>query len=152
MLLESCKAKSIPVLIVRPCAVYGTGDTHNSYGPNRFLKTAKETGEIAISGAGEEIRDHLYIDDLVSLIVLCIEHKATGIANLASGKARSFAEVVTVIQNTLDKEIKINSSPRQNPVTHKHFDITAILQQFPTFQTRSLEDGMRHIIAATSEG
>jgi len=151
MLLEACKAKGIPVLIVRPCAVYGKGDTHNSYGPNRFLRTAQEKGEIAISGAGEEIRDHLYIDDLVSLMVLCIQHKATGVVNAASGKARSFADVVSVIQSELDKEVKVHASPRQNPVTHKQFDITAILQEFPTFQTRSLEEGMHHIIATNSK-
>jgi nucleoside-diphosphate-sugar epimerase len=49
MLAESCKKAGTPLLIVRPCAVYGAGDTHNSYGPNRFLKTAVEKSEIALT-------------------------------------------------------------------------------------------------------
>ena len=147
MLLEATKRLHIPLLIVRPCAVYGKGDTHNSYGPNRFLKTALEKKEIAITGEGEELRDHLFIDDLVLLITETIGYRATGVVNAASGTTLSFKEVATEIKanmpHGLASSITITSTPRQSPVTHRHFDVSELLRSFPTFQFTAFKDGIK---------
>src|SRR5579863_6339746 len=36
---QTCASAGIPIAIVRPCAIYGPRDTHNSYGPNRFIRS-----------------------------------------------------------------------------------------------------------------
>ena len=38
--------------ILRPTLIYGFGDTHNSYGPNRFFNQIIEKREINIFGEG----------------------------------------------------------------------------------------------------
>ena len=83
MLASEAKA---PVAVLRLTAIYGAGDTHNSYGPNRFLRQALKDGRIALFGNGEETRDHLHVDDAVDLILKVISHGSTGALNLASGK------------------------------------------------------------------
>ena len=60
MLASEAKA---PVAVLRLTAIYGAGDTHNSYGPNRFMRQALKDGRISLFGNGEETRDHLYVDD-----------------------------------------------------------------------------------------
>ena len=81
LLAEACQSANIPLAIVRPCAIYGAGDSHNSYGPNRFLRTARSEGKIVLFGQGEEERDHVYIDDVARIILACLLYASTGVIN-----------------------------------------------------------------------
>jgi len=49
-------AGSIPLAILRPTLVYGAGDPHNGYGPNRFRRLASANQPIVLFGEGEERR------------------------------------------------------------------------------------------------
>src|SRR3990167_2027700 len=44
------------LFIIRPTLVYGPGDTHNSYGPNRFRREALKEGSVTFFGEGEDTR------------------------------------------------------------------------------------------------
>jgi Nucleoside-diphosphate-sugar epimerases len=61
------------ICILRPTLIYGPGDTHSGYGPNKFLKLAKKNQDIILFGKGEEKRDHIYIDDLIERLIECIK-------------------------------------------------------------------------------
>src|SRR5258708_20458707 len=52
-----------PLAVVRSTLIYGEGDPHNGYGPNRFRRLAAAGQEIVLFGEGEERRDHVLIDD-----------------------------------------------------------------------------------------
>ena len=89
--------------ILRPTLIYGMGDSHNGYGPNRFIKCALKKKTIKIFGKGEERRDHIFVDDLTKIIVKCIEMKGLGTLNLASGKVYSFKYLARLIINLSKK-------------------------------------------------
>lgn len=133
-----------PVAVLRPTLVFGAEDTHNSYGPNRLRRAARKDGRIALFGEGEETRDHIYVDDVAELIVLTLVHRSAGTLNLASGRSVSYAELARKVAALFDHKIEIGGSPRQNPVTHRHFDITALRKAFPTFVFTPLEEGLSH--------
>ena len=57
------------LVIVRPTLVYGKGDTHSGYGPNLFIKRAKKNKNIILFGNGEELWDHIWINNLSDIIV-----------------------------------------------------------------------------------
>ena len=145
MIAHSASKAKIPLTIVRPSAVYGRGDTHNGYGPNRFWKLAAEKGEITLFGEGEEQRDHIYVDDVCKLVSLCAFHKTTGTVNLVTGKAVSFGEVARQVADNAGSSVKITCLPRQNSITHKAFDTTVLLKAFPNFSFTSLEDGVKRM-------
>jgi len=44
--------------------------------------------------------------------------------------------------------VQIENRPRQTPVTHRHFDVTAILKAYPTFAFTPLEQGLKLTVAA----
>ena len=134
-------AQQTPVLILRPCTLYGAGDTHNSYGPNRFLRTALSERQIALFGQGEEQRDHLGVDDCARLIELCLQQQRAGLLNVATGQAVSFMEVAQLVSAILGG-VTVKGQPRSGPVTHRHFDITATLKAFPAFQFTPLRAGL----------
>ena len=134
----------VPVLILRPTGVYGQGDTHNSYGPNRFRQTALNDGKITLFGGGEETRDHIYVDDVAALTVRCLLHKSIGTLNVATGVSTSFIEIARIVANVITG-VDIITTPRVNPVTHRHYDRTNLIKVFPDYHFISPEDGIARV-------
>lgn len=128
--------------ILRPSLVYGAGDSHNSYGPNRFRRQASKEGKINIGGEGEETRDHVYIDDIVALTIRVLNHRSTGILNLASGRSIDFGTLARIVASHFETPVSVCPSPRSMPATHRHFDTTHLIQAFPDFAFTPLEQGL----------
>jgi UDP-glucose 4-epimerase len=142
-MLSLTLAKSqIPVCIFRPCGIYGAGDTHNAYGPTRFLRSAIKDHKIALFGNGEETRDHVYIQDVSELLRLCLVHRSAGIVNAVSGYAITFREVAAKICKLVRASVEIESLPRSGSITHRQFDVTERIRAFPDFVSTSLEEGL----------
>jgi nucleoside-diphosphate-sugar epimerase len=145
ILSAACISAKVPFAIVRPCAIYGAGDTHNGYGPNRFLRQALSDKTIKLFGAGEEQRDHVYIDDVVRLFKRILQHRSTGIVNAVSGQAMSFHDVASQIVAVMP-DVKIECQPRGGPVTHRHFDTTSLAKAFPDFSPTPFKTGLASMI------
>jgi nucleoside-diphosphate-sugar epimerase len=145
-LMLAAEAKA-PLAIFRIPALYGAGDTHNSYGPNRFLRQALKDGNILLFGDGEERRDHVYVDDAADLILRVVLRGSTGLLNLATGTSTPFRVVAEMTAQCFDRAISIKPSPRQNPIMHRHFDVTNTLRAFPTMRFRPLQEGLPTALA-----
>jgi UDP-glucose 4-epimerase len=133
---------TLPIAIVRPSLLYGENDPHNGYGPNRFRRLAEKGDPITLFGEGEEQRDHVYIDDVAKLVAEVIMHRSTGVLNIATGSSVSFRNVAELVVEISGKRAEIRGTPRQNPITHRHFDITECLKAFPRFRYRPLGEGL----------
>jgi nucleoside-diphosphate-sugar epimerase len=139
MVKTSTKA---PVAVLRPTLVYGAQDTHNSYGPNRLRRAAHRDGRIALFGEGEELRDHIAVEDVAALTLLVLRHASAGTLNLATGHSVSYADLAKRVAALFDAPVDIVATPRQNPITHRRFDIGALRRAFPAFAFTSLDDGL----------
>jgi nucleoside-diphosphate-sugar epimerase len=127
MILQTvCARRAIALLVLRPVAVFGPGDTHDAYGPNRFARTAREEGRIVLFGGGEELRDHLHVDDFADYATSLIEQRSTGVFNVAGGMARTFADVAEAIRDAAAAEVRIEHAARTAAVTHRTFDTAAL--------------------------
>ena len=147
MLIQTVVA---PLAILRPSALYGAGDTHNGYGPNRFLRSALERRQIALFGGGEEKRDHLHIADFVHVVDRVIKHRSKGVINVASGTAVTFRKVAETVRRLVGADVAIRASERTMPITHRHFDTAALIKAVPEFRPRALDEGLRLMITATT--
>lgn len=139
---EALSPSRTPLLVLRPCALYGPTDTHQGYGPNRFLRSAIREHTISVFGEGEEQRDHLYLDDLSRLIGSCVRQRTSGLLNVATGSVVSFAAVAEMVAELLEEPVQIISRPRQSPVTHRRFDVTALQRAFPSLRMTPLSEGL----------
>lgn len=139
MIKTSAKA---PVTVLRPTLIYGAEDTHNAYGPNRLRRMAHRDGRITLFGQGEEMRDHIAVDDVAALALLVLRHRSAGTLNLATGRSISYADLARKVAALFDKPIDIDGAPRQNPITYRHFDVTALRKALPTFVFTPLDDGL----------
>lgn len=131
----------IPSAILRVTMVYGPGDTHASYGPNRFFRVAGKDQKIPLFGGGEELRDHIHVEDVASLALNCLCHKFTGLLNIATGVSTSFRDVANLVAQQFDN-VEVVPAQRANPITYRHYDVTNLVKAFPEFRFTSLPDGI----------
>jgi UDP-glucose 4-epimerase len=176
MMLESAtRERKIPFCVLRPTNVYGAGDTHDSYGPNRFIRTALAERRILLFGQGEERRNHLYIRDASQLILRTLRHRSTGTLNLAANRSWSFHQVADAIRRLLPFDVALEYRPRQlaivhkpykptqvfrflynlgrriSPVVHRPYLIGGLRKAFPDFVFTDLDTGLAESIAAASQ-
>lgn len=136
--------------VLRPTLIYGAGDTHNSYGPNRFRRLAAEGGKIGIGGEGEETRDHIFVEDVAKLTALVLGHASVGTLNVATGTSTDFGTVARLVAEQFDKPVEVCPSPRNMPVTHRSFDVTACRKAFPDFAFTELQEGVAQVHGETA--
>jgi nucleoside-diphosphate-sugar epimerase len=136
------------LLIVRPTAVFGPGDTHNSYGPNRFVRTALEDHTVRLFGQGEELRDHLFINDLASILCGLGASDTTGTLNIATGTSRAFGSIVEVLRRLTPEPFEVIHAPRSGAITHRSFDITRLSQAVPHLNFTPFEDALGVTVSA----
>ena len=132
----------VPLAILRPSLLYGARDPHNGYGPNRFRRLAQKGEPITLFGEGEEQRDHIDIADVARLTSLVLAHSSRGELNIATGTSTSFRAVAELAVELSGKSVEIRGTPRQNPITHRHFDVAECLKAFPQFRYTPLRDGL----------
>jgi len=146
--LFGCLAHA-PVAVLRSTQICAVHDTHDAYGPNRFLRTAKQDNKIVLFGGGEETRDHIMVEDVAAVIHGCLVHRSRGVLNVATGHSPSFAEVARIVAEQFDPVLPIHYAPRQLPVTHRKFDVSAMTRAFPAITCASLERGVTRIMQQT---
>jgi UDP-glucose 4-epimerase len=135
----------LPIAMLRPTLIYGAKDPHNGYGPNRFRRLAAKSEAITLFGEGEEMRDHVLVEDVAAVTVLTLRHRSKGALNIATGQSTSFRDVAKATVALAGSESKIRGTPRQNPITHRHFDITDSLKAFPEFHCVPLSEGLARV-------
>jgi UDP-glucose 4-epimerase len=124
-----------PIAVLRPTLVFGAGDTHNSYGANRFMRAAIADQRIPLFGEGEEQRDHVYVDDVVKLIELVLNRRSAGVLNLVTGQSTSFGDLARQVAAIAGGDVAVECRPRAaGPILHRHYDPTALFRAFPDFQ------------------
>jgi nucleoside-diphosphate-sugar epimerase len=142
ILARQAEIKGLPLLNLRSTALYGPGDPHGSYGPNSFMRSLLKDRTVRLFGRGEELRDHLHVDDAARLTCDLIAARAAGTFNLATGRSQSFSDVVDVMRQVVPQSFEVEYLPRRAPVTHRHFDIARLFLQVPGFRFTSLEQGL----------
>jgi nucleoside-diphosphate-sugar epimerase len=147
-ILQSACGPSIPLAILYPGAVFGPGDTHNAYGPNRFMRTARTDRKVSLFGEGEERRDHIYIRDLARIVQLCVDHRTSGKLNAIVGDAITFRDLALAVDRALGGGIAIESVPRRMPVLHRHADSAPLVAAFPGFGATPLQTALAEMVAA----
>lgn len=134
-----------PLAILRPSLLYGAGDPHNGYGPNRFRRLAATGQEIVLFGEGEERRDHIFIDDVAELVARVLYRRSQGTLNIATGAVASFRAIAEKVVALSGQNVAIRATPRSGPMPHdgyRPFDIAECKASFPDFRYTPLEEGL----------
>ena len=78
--------------------VYGEGSQFKQSVVTSFLKKIQNNESIEIFGDGEQTRDYVHVDDIVSGILQAIDKEASGVFNLGSGIPTSVNQLLLAMQ------------------------------------------------------
>jgi UDP-glucose 4-epimerase len=135
----------VPLVMLRPTLIYGAGDPHNGYGPNRFRRLAAAGKPIFLFGKGEERRDHVCIGDVAEVVARVIYFRSVGALNVATGVVTSFREIAEAVVALSGHAVAIGETPRVGPMPHgglRAFDIASCRAAFPDFSYKPLSEGL----------
>lgn len=132
-----------PFAIVRPTLIYGAEDPHNGYGPNSFVRLALQNQTLSLFGKGEELRDHIAVEEVAEIVRKVILHRATGVVNAVTGNEISFYDIAALVQKLTSSTGRIQENPRKGPMPHNGYRVFNPLgrkEAFPDFECRSMEE------------
>ncbi len=116
---------------------------------NHFIRLAKENKDIDISGDGSQVRDFIFIDDIVEANVKAMEYNNDRfeVFNIASGVGITIKELAELIIKLCKSKSKIvYSPPRKGDIQYSIADISKAKQKLNWEPKVSLEQGLRKII------
>lgn len=132
----------------RLAPVYGVGDTHDSYGPNRFIRQAVQEGKIKLFGAGKAKRDHVSVQDVAAIVLEAAERQICGTYNIASGKSESFYSVASAIAGAIPGT-KLEITGNESAPTFRNFDIANLLKSFSAIRPTQPAEGISRLAQST---
>ena len=128
--------------------VYGPREAHKGLPASMIYHLAQQIKagkRPRIFKHGEQKRDFVYVKDVVDGTIRALHAKASGIYNLGAGQARSFNELIEVLNTSLGT--KFEPEYFDNPHTHyQNFtqaDLTSARKALSYEPRFSLEDGVR---------
>ena len=149
ILQNVANSAGFPLLILRLPGVYGPGDTHlDWYGPGGFIRSIAEEKSIRLYGDGKELRDRLYINDLVCIVHHLTCSDAAGVYNVATGQSHSFIEIVGYLREIVPHDFDVINIPRTKPLVDWKFDIAKLSRAVPDFCFTELKQGLQETYEA----
>jgi UDP-glucose 4-epimerase len=138
------------LLILRPALVYGPDEPAYYYGPSGFLGRAVAQSPITLWGDGEELREFLFVDDVVALVTWLTFGDAAGVLNVVSGTSYTYAQALAAIAALTGRPPALTSRPRTKDKVDHRFDASRLMQACPGFSFTPMDEALRRIAAGTS--
>jgi len=90
------KTNNVPVTILRYATVYGPGELNHRAIP-KFLQAIGDGKPPLVNGDGSELRDYVYVDDVVQATVRALAKKPARVLNIGSGHSHSSLQIAKEI-------------------------------------------------------
>ena len=146
LLDKVCKEAETELIILRPPLIYGDGDKSFGYGPTGFLRKAIDGQSITMWGSGTELREFIYIDDVVEIMIKLLNSKFNGVINVVSGISYSYIDITNIIRDELCIDFDLSFQKRtKQKVNHlfSNYRINNLLNDF-TFTDLNSGIGMMY--------
>ncbi len=135
------------LVIIRPPQIYGPGDMP-CYGPSGFLHAALRQEPLVLWGDGQEKREFIFVDDVVSIVEKLLFTDYEGVLNIASGNSYSYQEIIEILQADHSLSPRVSSRERtQHKVDHT-FNNQKLKTLFPAFCFTPLSYGIKKMVEA----
>lgn len=145
------KVISKGLVILRPPVIYGPGDMA-AYGPSGFLQATLNGEEIVMWGDGSEMREFIFVDDVVAVVEKMLFSEYQGMLNVASSQSYSYQDILKVIEEKTKQSLRLRSKERTQPKVDHYFDNRQLLELLPGFRFTSLSEGVQKMIDVNSDG
>ena len=147
---EYMKKVNINIVGLRYFNVYGAGE----YFKNSTASMVLQFGHQILSGKNPRLfegsdkilRDFIYIEDIIQANIKAMQPQESGVYNVGTGKARSFQDIVDILQCELGTTLECEYMP--NPFVgsyqfHTEADITTTKDSLGYAPAYEMEDGIK---------
>jgi len=119
---------ALPTLIFRQTNVFGPAPVQKDTVINKFVEDALSKGRVTIYGDGKQMRNFIYIDDLVECYLKAIHHKkpetlageALNIAGPEEYQIQELAQIVAkIVSDKIKKKVTVENAPPSIPPAHE---------------------------------
>ena len=135
--------KLFPIYLQNYGLEYVIARIANPYGPyqrpsgklgviTNFIHSAITKGELTVYGDGSIVRDFIYIDDAVNMLInLSVTKTAHHIYNIGTGRGTSINEIVAILSDCVSNEIVVRYAyGRPVDVPVNYLDISRYIEEF----------------------
>ncbi|MHA2305481.1 MAG: NAD-dependent epimerase/dehydratase family protein [Candidatus Hodarchaeales archaeon] len=132
--------------IIRPANIYGPRqDPMGEAGViSIFLGKISNNMPVEIFGDGTDTRDYVYVKDITDICLKAMNSTNINTYNAGTGKQTSLLDLVNIIQEVTQKEVKKKfSPPRAGDVKHISLDISRVEKELEWIPSTNLIDGIR---------
>jgi UDP-glucose 4-epimerase len=95
--------QSLPVTALRLYNVYGPGQSSDTAVIPNFIRSIKEHKKLQIEGKGNQIRDFVYVKDVVNAMIYAAENGINGCHDIGTGIGTDINSLATLIGSIMDK-------------------------------------------------
>lgn len=132
--------------------VYGVRqDPQSTYAGviSRFVSAYQAGETLTIFGDGQQARDFIHVSDIARANALALASNATGVMNIATGKAQSLLELVQCLETVGGQRANVQFAPaRAGDIKLSYAAIRRAQQQLSFSAQVQLQDGLREMMAA----
>jgi ADP-L-glycero-D-manno-heptose 6-epimerase len=133
--------------------VYGPREAHKGPASSMILQLAQQIrrGQAPrIFRNGEQIRDFVYVKDIVNCTILAARARISGIYNAGSGVPRSFNDIVSNLNRVLNTQWQPEyiDNPHAHYQTHTEADLTETTKALRYTPKFTLEEGIDDYVAS----
>jgi len=140
------KFKTSQCIIIRTPTIYGPYEKICAHTPSGFLNTYLDNREVTLWGDGLDLREFIYVDDIVKIVNYLILSDFSGVINIGTGTGYTYKKALDVISKRLNKKLTINSKKRTKEKIDKLVDPSLLNTLVPKFKFTSLDAGIEKII------
>ena len=148
--------------------LYGTSTCglryFNVYGPrqdprspysgviSKFCERAHAGQSLQILGDGLQTRDFISVYDVARANLVALEHKTTGVVNVATGKSVTLLQLVKTLGEVLGKALPVTHGPaRVGEVKLSSVIPKRLQEELGIQQCRQLDQGLRTLLASLQQ-
>ncbi|HLC20265.1 MAG TPA: NAD(P)-dependent oxidoreductase [Candidatus Nanoarchaeia archaeon] len=144
MLTMTAEKNNITLVCMRPPVIYGPGDKP-CYGPSGFCSAARQKQQITVWGDGSELREFIYVDDIIQVVSQLLKNNYHGPLNVAQGKSVTFTDIIKTIEKYTGKQ-DIQFRERTKKKVDNAFDNSLFKQLFSQVQLTPVEKGIQQML------
>jgi UDP-glucose 4-epimerase len=133
---EVCKEHAMfhgtNLTILRLSQVFGPDEPHG-LGVSKMVKDACAGTTVVLQNAGDDIRDLLYVDDLVRIICIVLKEKIIGTFNVGTGSGSSMRAVAAAIREALQGRVPVATLSRERVPSNTTVSNARLMERLPGF-------------------
>lgn len=136
------KKYNLKYAILRYAHVYGYGQREQRDVISIFIESIKRDKCVLIVNGGSQIRDYIYIDDVIDATVMAVNKGNDEVFNIGGGMPISVNELLETLGKVAEKNIKVKNIKSKDKSKGIYMDISKAKSRLKWYPKVSLKEGL----------